>query len=228
MPMTAQSALQRVIDTLLDAGHTRWVIPELVRYLNDGQREIVVYRPDATSTTASVALVAGARQALPANGIKLMEVVRNTSGAHKPVRMTDRKMLDVISPGWTALAGVTEIVHAMYDPLEPRAFYVYPPAAASGASLEITYSASPVDVATPAAGNTAVLADVQGNVSVQDIYVNPLVDYTLYRAFAKDAEFAGQSARASAHFGAFAQSLGIELKGTVGVAPNKNRAQVAA
>ena len=57
-------------------------------------------------------------------------------------------------------------------------------------------------------------------------------DYVLYRAYTKDSEYAGNAARAQAHYAAFANALGVEIKATVAVAPNPvsnpNRAAVQA
>lgn len=50
-------------------------------------------------------------------------------------------------------------------------------------------------------------------------FAGPLIDYVLYRMFSKDSEYAGNAARAQAHYTAFANSLGMEIKATVAVAP---------
>ena len=42
----------------------------------------------------------------------------------------------------------------------------------------------------------------------------------LYRAYTKDSEYAGNAARAQAHYGAFANALGVEVKATLAVGPN--------
>lgn len=218
MAITAQSVIRRVVETLQDNTSVRWPVNELVRYLNDGQREIVLYRPDAMVTNAAVALTAGSKQALPANGAKLIEVVRNTSGTKRSVRLVNREILDAQSPGWHNITGATEILHFMYDPRDPKVFYVYPPAAASGASLDVVYAALPTDVTEPADGS--LYTAVTGNISVPDIYGNVIQNYILYRAYSKDSEYAGNAARAQAHYGAFADALGVEMKATVNFQPN--------
>jgi hypothetical protein len=217
MPLTAQSIVRRIVETLQDTTSIRWPVAELVRYLNDGQREIIIHRPDSMVTNAALTLAAGSKQQLPANGAKLIEVVRNTGGTKRAVRLCAREILDSQSPGWHSLTGVTEIVHFMFDPRDPRTFYVYPPAAASGASLDLVYSALPSDVTEPAAGSDYTA--VSGDISVPDIYGNALQDYVLYRAYTKDSQYAGNAQRAQAHYGAFANALGIEIKATVAVAP---------
>ena len=217
MTIAAQSIIRRVVETMQDNTSVRWPVAELVRYLNDGQREVVLYRPDSMVTNATVALAGGAKQALPANGSKLIDVIRNTSGNKRSVRMTVRNILDTQSPNWYNLTGVTEILHYMYDARDPKVFYVYPPAASSGASVELVYSAYPTDITEPADG--AVYSAVAGNISLPDIYGNVLADYILYRAYTKDSEYAGNAQRAQAHYAAFQAALTTEMAGTTGVAP---------
>lgn len=218
MPITAQSIIRRCVETLQDNTSIRWPVSELVRYLNDAQREVILYRPDAAVTNASVPLVTGSRQNLPVGGTKLVEVVRNSAGTKRAVRMVNREILDAQLPGWHAQTGVTEILHYMYDPREPRVFYVYPPAAATGAAVDLSYASMPADIAEPSEG--ALYTSVTGNLGVPDIYGNAVQDYVLYRAYTKDSEYAGNAARAQAHYGAFVNALGVEVKATVAVAPN--------
>ena len=54
MTIAAQSIIRRAVETLQDTTSVRWPVNELVRYLNDGQREIVLYRPDSMVTNATV------------------------------------------------------------------------------------------------------------------------------------------------------------------------------
>ena len=217
MTIAAQSIIRRVVETMQDNTSVRWPVAELVRYLNDGQREVVLYRPDSMVTNATITLASGAKQALPTNGSKLIDVIRNTAGTKRSVRMTVRNILDTQSPNWYNLTGVTEILHYMYDPRDPKVFYVYPPAAASGASVEVVYSAYPTDITEPADG--ALYSAVSGNISLPDIYGNVLADYILYRAYTKDSEYAGNAQRAQAHYAAFQAALTTEMAGTTGVAP---------
>ena len=217
MAITAQSIIQRVVITLQDTTSIRWPANELVRYLNDGQREVAMLRPDATVTNATKALSAGAKQTLPTDGSKLIDITRNTSGNNRAVRMTTRAILDSQLPNWQSATGVTEILHYTYDPRDPKVFYVYPPAASTGASVEIVYSAYPAGITEPADG--ALYTAITGNIALPDIYANPLADYVLYRAYTKDTEFAGNAARAQAHYGAFTGALNAELSGTAGVTP---------
>lgn len=219
MAITAQSIIRRAVETLQDNTSVRWPVPELVRYLNDGQREVVLYRPDAMVTSTTHTLTVGTKQTLPANGSKLIDVRRNAaaSSAKKAVRQVNREILDAQLPGWHALTPSVDILHFTYDPRDPKVFFVYPPAT-STAQLEIVYSAYPTDVSEPADGS--LYNSVVGDISLPDIYGNVLQDYVLYRAYSKDSEYAGNAARAQAYYAAFANALGIEIKATVAVSPN--------
>ena len=231
MAIAAQSIIRRAVETLQDTTSVRWPVNELVRYLNDGQREIVLYRPDSMVTNATMTCVEGTKQSLPSNGAKLIEVVRNSAAtsAKKSVRMINREILDAQTPGWHNITGSVDILHFMYDPRDPKTFYVYPPATTS-AQLDIVYAAYPTDITEPADG--ALYTAVTGNISLPDIYGNALLEYVLYRCFMKDSEYAGNVQRAQAHYAAFANTIGIEIKATVAVAPNPvgnpNRGTVAA
>lgn len=219
MAISAQSIIRRVVETLQDSTSIRWPTNELVRYLNDGQREVALHRPDAMRANAAHPLVAGSRQTLPANGTKLIEVIRNSSGSKRAITQTKREILDAstVNSGWHNLAGTTEVLHFTYDPRDPTTFYVYPPAAASGASVDLVYAAMPADVTEPADG--ALYTAVSGSISVPDIYGNVLQDYILYRSYTKDSAYAGNAARAQAHYTMFANALGIEIKATMAVSP---------
>lgn len=217
MTTTAQSVIKAVVTELQDATSVRWPIPELVGYLNDGQREIANLRPDMMVTDGSMALAAGAKQSLPSTWSKLIDIQRNTGGSKNAVRLINREILDAQIQGWQGLTGVTDIKHYMYDVRDPRVFWVYPPAAASGASLEGTGAVTPTDVTVP--GNGTTFVDVTGNISVPDEAGNALREYVLFRAYNKDAEYASDPARADRKYAAFGNCLGLQLASLIKVAP---------
>ena len=219
MAIEAKSIIRRAVETLQDTTSIRWPVNELVRYLNDAQREVVLYRPDSMVTSSTITCVVGTKQNLPNNGAKLIEVIRNAAAtsSKKSVRMVNREILDAQTPGWHNITGTVDILHFMYDPRDPKTFYVYPPALAT-AQLDIVYAAYPTDVTEPADG--ALYTAVTGNISLPDIYGNAVLDYILYRAYTKDSEYAGNANRAQAHYAAFNNALGNEIKATVAVAPN--------
>lgn len=223
MTITAQSLVRRATDLLQDQTSVRWPAGELVRWLNDAQRAIVKVRPDAMNTTATMTLAAGSRQDLDSAALsplpsKLIEITRNmaASSAKKAVTLVPRRILDAQTPGWHGIAGTVNILHYMFDPRDPKTFYVYPPATVA-AQLEVMYSAYPTDIAEPADG--ALYSDVTGNLSVPDIYADDALNLMLYRAYSKDSTDAGNDTRAQGYLAAAVASLGAEIQATLAVQP---------
>ena len=199
MAVTVQSVIDRAQTVLQDTTGVRWpVVGELVLWINDAQREIALLKPDSSATNATVTLVTGTKQDIPSGGNRLLRVVRNMSAASngvgkRSVRVVDREVLDAQTPDWhdptvTGDAAHTTVVkHYIYDDSNPRNFYVYP-GVAGNAYLEIIYSSNPAAVAQSA------------NLSIPDILANAVMNYVLYMAYMKDAEYAGNAERATNHY----------------------------
>ena len=215
MAFTAQSVADLAWTELQDAGGVRWPASDMIGWLNLFLIDLAVNRPDAVSKAAPLVLAAGIRQALPADGVKLLEVTGVTGGRYMS-KVADRHMLDASAPRWRTMPQTKTLRHFLYDEREPRVFEVYPPAAA-GTSVDIVYAAKPAAI--------AALAD---NLPVPDIFQGAALDYLLFRCFSKDAEYAGDANRASGHLQLFAQALGIELKATILSAPNRRGSSNAA
>lgn len=203
--ITAQTIIDRAQVILQDSTAVRWPEAELLNWLNDGQREIVALRTDAFSKIANVTCVAGTKQVIPtSDGLRLLDVLRNMgAGGSTPgtaIRKVPRQILDGQTPEWHAATPSTTIKHYVFDERAPKTFYVYPPASA-GTQLEVLYSASPTDVAT-----------IGSVITLDDIYMTPLIDYILYRAYSKDTEYAGNANRAAAARQAFENTLGLKAQ----------------
>ena len=220
--ITAANLLLRIRDTLQDTTGIRWLDAELLRYMNDAQREIVNLRPESSSTTVNVALVVGTAQTIPAAGLRLIKVVRNMSAAggsatgKRAIRIVDREILDTQEPDWhdPTVSGdathATTVKHYVFDEDDPRRFYVYPGASTTSTFIEIVYSTAPTDFA-----NTS-----SATMFVDDVYANALIDYVLYRSYMKDAEFAGNQQRASSHYQLFVGSVTQGGQVSIMVSPN--------
>lgn len=209
MSLTVAGVMRRVRRLLFDQTAVRWSNAELLDYLNDAQRAIVQYRPEAYAVSTVVSrtagtLSAGTRQVLPAGGIRLLRVIRNalvpTGG--RAIREVNRLALDAENPGWHGMAGTSEITHFAFDQINPRTYYVYPPASAASAAVEIVYSAMP-----PVLTWSGSEGDPGSPIGVGSHYVNQLVDWVAYRALSKDATFAGDAARAAHYLVSFANGL---------------------
>jgi hypothetical protein len=207
MALTGANLISRIQDTLQDTTAVRWTSDELLRYINDAQREIVNFKPEATAKHVNNSLATGTEQTVP--GLTLIKVVRNMSSDQdgatggRTVRIVDADVLNSIEPDWhnptvTGDAAHGSIVkHYVFDADDPKKFYVYPGIKSGlNAYIEIVYSDVPTD-----------LSATSSTIGMDDIYGNALVDYVLYRCYMKDAEFAGSQERAGSHYQLFISSL---------------------
>ena len=71
----------------------------------------------------------------------------------------------------------------------------------------------------PGPADGSLYTAVVGSIGVPDIYTNALQDYILYRAYTKDTEYAGNAARAQAHYQAFVNALTVEANATAVASP---------
>lgn len=192
--MIVSDLLTKAGTVLLDAGATRWTTTELLGWFNDARRSAAVLKPAIYATIQPLTLVAGARQTLPAGGVALVSVQRNTTG--QAVTPTTRELLDSFNANWLSSSQSLTIKNFAPDLTNPRVFWVFPPAKA-GASVDIEFVPTPTDYT---GGSTLT--------SPEELASPSLLDYILYRAFSKDAEYAGTSERAVAHYQAFVTQLG--------------------
>ncbi len=222
----ASEVIARASRILADTTNVRWTPAELVDYCKDAVRQIVLVRPDAYSITRWMTLRPGdtrqivgmiaARdnidfgQALFQPTLRLLRVVRNgATGAFFPVREASRVALDSEVPNWHVPVqnpSGFRVQHYTFDNIAPYVFYVYPcpPTNLANHQVEIVHSALP-DLSD---------SSMSLNLGLPHQYINPLVDWVLYRAFSKDSEYAGNQNRANHHAQAFA--LALQLTQTSG------------
>ena len=179
MALSGTNLLSRIEDILQDTTSVRWPEAELLRYINDAQREIVNYRPESSAKTDNVQLVAGTKQALPADGLRLIKVTRNMSSAasnatgKRAIRIVNVDILNTQEPNWNdpTVSGDaqhgTVVKHYIFDEDDPKNYYVYP-GVNGNAYLEIVYSKVPTD-----------LSSGSSNLDIDDIYGNAVIDYVL-------------------------------------------------
>ena len=202
--LQAQHILSRVRNILQDNTGVRWTDGEMFDYLSDAQREIANIRPDATAVHSNVQLATGTEQSIPTDGLRLIKLVRNMSGSAtgaRSIRVVTEDSLNTTEPSWHDptvtgdAAHGTEVKHYIFDGEDPRKFYVYPGVAGS-AYVEVVYSKNPTSI--------SAATDL---IQVDDIFANALINFVLYRAYLKDAEYAGNQNRAGSHYQLFTQSL---------------------
>ncbi len=197
--LTVTAVIQRFSHLVQDQEHVRWTEPELLQWLSDGQIAVVMARPSAYARTVVHKLVSGSRQVLHDGAITLLDVVRNVAAdgqtPGRAIRLVDRRVLDEQLPDWHAVPQSARIVHATHYAGDPKTFFVYPPAIA-GSCIELTFSDTPPDV-----------TQSTDKLSLDRLYLAPLVDYLLYRAYAKDAAHAANAELALAYLKSFSSQL---------------------
>lgn len=173
MPITCQALIDGVQATQLnDSEKIAWSENLLMSALNQALAILALVRPDATAKVAQLTCTVGTRQNLPADGLRLLKVVRNlsTDGAiGRAVRLVNISDLDSISPNWHAEAPKDSAKEYMFDERAPKWFYVYPPAKA-GNKLEIEYSQQPIEI-----------TDLSQPLPVDMVYMQPLQEFILYK-----------------------------------------------
>jgi hypothetical protein len=208
MTILVSDILRRASITLNDEAFVRWTKPELYDWINDGACEIVLRRPAARAVDVALTLVDGGFQALPEDGIELLEVIANVGG--RPIKRIDRTLLDNQVPDWRQGAYTDKIRHYMFDEAAPNRFYVYPRAMA-GHQVRVLYSAAPPAIAA----DTDVL-------QLDRAYIGPIVSYVAYRCYSKDSEYANAQ-MASGYFQAFSEALGSQNQTTDAASPNTRK-----
>ena len=209
--------IDRAVVVLNDTTNVRWTKSELLLWFNDAQRAVVNRRPDSNSvnedyTTAGQSAAANTKQTLPATGLRLLKVVRNTAGP--AITHIRQDILDEQVRSWHDTSSpVTDVRHFIFDDRDPKSFYLYP-APATTHSVEIVYSVSPSDVTV-----SDFATDTQ-TIALDDTYANALLDYMLYRAYSKDAEYAENAQRAQLHLQIFESALGMITQADMAASAN--------
>lgn len=199
--ITSNEVLSRVNKLLNDKVFIRWPKNELLDYLNDAQRAIVLRRPDSycADDDEEFSCVEGTKQSLPSDALKLIDIPRNLIG--RAIKGPyDRAILDDNYPDWYAGNSASYAELFIYDERNPKTFYLYPGVVA-GTELTVVYSKSPPAITLEE--NEAGMV-----ISLDDIYINAIIEWILYRCYMKDAEYAANPSASTMHLNAFKTQLG--------------------
>lgn len=209
--MLASDITSRASRILLDASNTRWTVAELLNWITDAQRAVANARPAATATTAAVQLTADqSLQAIPAAAFMLINITHNLGSdgntPGKRIRHVDWTTLLAHQETMYSAVGTAEVSNYAYVPHErPLEFLVYPRAhATTPVYVSMTYAKRPVEV-----------TDAGDTLTVADDYLNPVLDFVMFRAFSKDTEFS-DNGKAVAFYNSYASALGLKRMSVVG------------
>ena len=148
---TAQQILDRVRRRLNDMGAvSQWTDDEIFEYLTDAQRAAVALKPDINPHVATVQLVAGTKQALPGDGLVLLDVIRNMGrDGNTPGRAITQileRSLDTTNPDWHCEdedRASPKVRGYLYDVRYRETWYVNPPQPAAAGQVELAYAQIP-------------------------------------------------------------------------------------
>lgn len=241
-----REVLYRVSSQLNDLSpqFTRWKQRELVDAANDGQRALAKYIPSSSARVDVVKLVAGSKQSIErilaanivpgdgssaadVNGTYFQTAVRNMgangSTPGSVIRVIDREVLDTGTPDWHVPPSgtYTGVRGVVFDPRYPKVYYAWPAVpAATNWWIEQSMLADPVLI-PHAAENTYIWSGSDtAAISIDDKYVDDLLNYIMARAFMKDAEWAANPAMAQNYTSLFVGSINAQVTALTGVNPN--------
>lgn len=193
----ASAVIAQAQGIVQDMSAYRWTVPEWLEYLNDAQIQIVQLRPDMSVANISVPLIPGWKQAIPADGLRLLAIEANTSG--RAIKLISTEKLNAFVPNWRTEKQADVIKHYTIDQRDPARFSVYPPASAK-ASVECLYSVLPARCTTE---NSPIFSD---------IVKNQILDWMLFRAYSKDDEFADVAEKRNFYQNSFMSALGAKTQ----------------
>jgi len=212
--MLCSVILQNVNFVLDDPNDVKYSLTQKIAAINSALQALVSYRPDAASYTTMMLLVAGTRQTLPSDGVRLLKVIRNRgqrglSDAGRAIRKADMLVQDALIPDWHETTGQTVIDEYFYDSITPKDFYVYPPAPVSPViGVDISY----VRVLPTITAGTDTLP-------VDDYFAPAIQEWMLYSIMGSDDEQNPNYAVARSHQSTFFQLLQIKAASDGAVNP---------
>jgi hypothetical protein len=196
-------------------GTPRWTDAEFVLWVNDACKYVATQRPDAAVVNAELTMIAGFRQSIASMaipGVRLLDVLFEVTTG-RDVELVDRRTLGAHRPAWrNDASGVVE--NYLYDNRDPTNFEVWPPAV-NGAKVRVLYTRVPVQLA-----NTGELASV--DLTINDLYSDALLNYVLFRCYAKDADATHNAELAALYLQACNASLGVKTSADVAASPDMN------
>lgn len=199
--VTGQAAIQ-----LVDIDHVTWPEANLLAYLNEALRATALVKPDLVTRQESIPLAAGVLQALPADGIALIAITRNTAGTQRVVTEVDAQLLAESQRFWPAGTQVTAVEHFTVNPASPRQFDVYPPNNGTGAVIAL-YGVVPT-----------LLSTVSDTLPVLETYQQPLVQYVVSRAYAANTK-RQDLVKESAAMQNWARAIGAKSQAQMAISP---------
>lgn len=126
------------------------------------------------------------------------------------IRRVSRTMQTAMNHNWEGETPEQEVIEYMYDPRNPKEFYVYPPNDGTGV-VRAVYTRLPDPLQTIAQIGSEVAWGAQ-ELPIPDEYAEAIANFVLHRAFSKDTEWARDDKRALHHFELYLEMIGVKAK----------------
>lgn len=223
---TASEIFSAASTLLLDDGYVHWSLPELCQWLNFGLDAITLQKPSASAVTETLRMARGVRQNVPDGFTALLRPVRNIRTDNtdrlprRRITVVSSEALSTVKPDWDDEISVRfedQVKHVLFDEANPKTFYVYPGNDGTGA-IEAVLAKIPDKIRPD--GDFTRLESYEIPIPLDETYHDALIDYVMYRAYSKDAQFAGSAQRAVLHYQQFANALGIKVRVEANTSPN--------
>lgn len=206
--MLVSQIVRAVADELndLEPGreYTRWPLVYLFGYIDQALRAIAPLKPDLFTTRIPYTLSATSVQTLPASLVDLKDIIGTLDKYGRIVRNVNKSSYDLTKYLNKSCLSNSYSFYIHED--DPRAFYIDPPPKAF----------PQVTVVLLGRQNVQPVTDVNQDIILPggsiDDYFNPIVDWCLYRAFAKDNQSQSNASKSEKHYKAFYDFFNIVPK----------------
>lgn len=192
----------------LDENNSDFTKAELIGLYNLALRLIVSLVPRAYTITTSLALAAGAQQAIPADGLTLVDVPRNmgTDGLTpgSAIREASLDAMGKLYPEWNTVTATAAIKNFMRIPGMDASFFCFPQSDGTG-KVQIVYAATPPSTTYDAGGLWE-----DDKIPLSDEFVPAIPDAMLFNAYDDDTDIPGNTPLSQMYYNRVLQILGIK------------------
>jgi hypothetical protein len=231
MPLLAGELFYSCAAELNDLGppaHVRWTEAELADYLTGGIAQLAALKPTLFTLFNAIQLGPGTVQSVPGEFTELIDVLYNLN----PDGTQGER---IVLASFTAARAMGRFSCVDNSPYQVRSvtihpdndtyFYVDPPVPELGPFPAVWALVRLGPTIIRSATDAVTMAN-----TTPETYREPLKDWMLYRAFAKDTESVNSNELSQAHYKAFIQFLGVPPrdKNAVPVGKVKGTADAAA
>lgn len=205
--MLASTILDTVRKTTLDGAARAYSNDDLLAFLTEALRATSAEKLDFYAKCEFVQLVAGELQQIPADGVGVLNVIRNSvANGGRIITQVQRDLLNEASRFWPAGTRQAEVEHFTADPRDPLRYQVFPPNDGNG-NVELLYGACPPPVES-----------VDQEMVVLDVYEGALVNYVLAKCYGVSSKKQDLT-KFNGYMAQYRQMMGLKTKSQYALAP---------